>query len=62
MNTIPVIVLKNKLKEDRYLASSIDVGDWEDPDLDVTLNDIESAFIVWRKDFKKPNEEDVFKS
>jgi hypothetical protein len=56
---IPVIVLKNKQKEARYLASSMDVGDWSDKDLDVSIDDIENAFMIWRKDLTKPTEQDL---
>ncbi|XQY90661.1 hypothetical protein ACNRWW_14135 [Metabacillus sp. HB246100] len=56
---VPVIVLKNKSKEDRYLASHMDFGDWEDPDLDVKLNEVECAYMIWRKDLSVPNEVDV---
>jgi hypothetical protein len=56
---IPVIVFKNKSKEGRYLAASIDVGDWSDEDLDISIDDIENAFMIWRKDLSKPNEQDI---
>lgn len=56
---IPVIALKNKSKENRFLAAHMDVGDWEDPELDVTLNDIGNAFLIWRKDLTQPTEKDV---
>jgi hypothetical protein len=56
---VPVMALKNKSKENRYLAASIDVGDWSDEDLDVSIDDIENAFMIWKKDFSKPNEQDV---
>lgn len=59
MKSIPVIVLKNKSKENRYLAASMDVGDWDDPDLDVTQDEIQNAFMIWRKDLTKPTEEDL---
>lgn len=56
---IPVIALKNKLKENRFLAANMDVGDWEDPDLDVAIDDIGNAFLIWRKDLTKPTDEDL---
>lgn len=59
MKTVPVIVLKNKSKENRYLAASIDVGDWEDPDLDVKIDEIEHAFMIWNKNLTKPTEQDL---
>ena len=57
--TIPVIVLKHKEKESRYLASSMDFGDWEDPDLDVKLDEIECAYMIWREDLSVLDETDV---
>lgn len=59
MKKIPVIVFKNKSKVDRYLAANMDVGDWDDDALDVSINEIENAFMFWRKDLAKPNEEDI---
>ena len=59
MNKIPVIAFKNKSKESRFLAASLDVGDWSDEDLDVSIEDIENAFMIWRKDLSAPNEQDV---
>lgn len=56
---IPVIAFKNKTKVDRYLAASMDVGDWEDADLDVSSIEIENAFMIWRKDLTKPTEQDL---
>lgn len=58
---VPVIVFKAKNKEDRFLAASIDVGDWSDPDLDVTRDDIQNAFMIWRNDFSQPGEQDIEK-
>jgi hypothetical protein len=59
MSKIPVMVLKNKSKEDRYLAASMDVGDWSDEDLDLKIDEIENAFMVWRKDLSKPTDQDL---
>jgi len=59
MRKIPVIALKNKSKENRFLAANMDVGDWSDPELDVSLDDIENGFLIWRKDLEKPTEEDL---
>lgn len=58
MGKVPVIAFKNKSKEDRYLAQSMDVGDWEDPDLDVDGKEIENAYMIWRNDLTKPTEQD----
>ncbi|MBU8598462.1 hypothetical protein KM908_20330 [Alkalihalobacillus clausii] len=57
--TIPVIVFKSKSKEDRYLALSPDAGDWSDPDLDVSIEDIERARMIYRDDLTKPDATDV---
>lgn len=59
MGKVPVIAFKNKTKEDRYLAQSMDVGDWEDPDLDIKSDEMENAFMIWRIDLTKPTEEDL---
>lgn len=59
MRKIPVIALKNKSKENRFLAANMDVGDWDDLELDVALDDIGNAFLIWRKDLEKPTEEDL---
>ena len=56
---VPVIVLKNKTKNNRYLASHMDFGDWKDPDLDVTFDEIECAYMIWREDLSVPDESDV---
>ncbi len=61
LSDVPVIVLKNRSKEGRYLAESSDLGDWDDEDLDVTMEDIENAFIIVRDDYTEPNSEDVVK-
>jgi hypothetical protein len=47
---ITAIALRNKTNQDRYLAASMDVGDWDDPNLDVTINDIQNAYLIVRKD------------
>lgn len=59
LSDVPVIVLKNRSKEGRYLAESADLGDWDDEDLDVTMDDIEDAFIIVRDDYSEPNAEDL---
>ncbi|WP_445506826.1 hypothetical protein [Niallia sp. 03190] len=59
MKTVPVIALKNKSKENRYLAANMDVGDWSDPELDVSIDEIGNAFLIWRKDLSKPTEKDI---
>ncbi|MFS0560118.1 hypothetical protein AB1K91_05215 [Terribacillus sp. 179-K 1B1 HS] len=56
---IPVIAFKNKNKDNRYLAASMDAGDWSDEDLDVTLRDIGCAYLVWREDLSKPDQADI---
>lgn len=58
-NMVPVIVLKNKNKDNRYLASHMDFGDWEDPDLDVTFDNIDCAYMIWREDLSLPDASDV---
>lgn len=58
-NMVPVIVLKNKTKDNRYLASHMDFGDWEDPDLDVTFDNIDCAYMIWRDDLSVPDALDV---
>lgn len=35
LKMIPVMVLRNKYNQERYLAACADVGDWEDENLDV---------------------------
>jgi len=59
LSDVPVIVLKNRSKEGRYLAESADLGDWGDEDLDVTMDDIENAFIIVRDDYTVPDFTDV---
>lgn len=59
MKKIPVIAFKNKSKESRYLAASMDVGDWSDEDLDVSVEDIENAFMIWKNDLSNPSDQDV---
>lgn len=39
----------------------MELGDWDDKNLDVTINNIECAFLIWRTDFSKPNERDIEK-
>ncbi|MFJ8099365.1 hypothetical protein [Lysinibacillus sp. NPDC096212] len=59
IQSVPVIVLKNKKKEGRYLAADIEVADFSDPDGDVTMDDIQDAFITVRNDRQQPGPEDV---
>lgn len=59
ISSIPVIVLKHRGKEGRYLASDVECLDWSDPDGDVTMDDIENAFIIVRKNRTKPDLTDV---
>lgn len=59
MKTIPVIAFKNKAKDNRFLCNGPDAGDWSDEELDVHIDDIQNAFMIWRKDFSKPNQSDV---
>lgn len=54
MNKVPVMVLRNKTNPSRYLAASMDVGDWEDENLDVTIKDIQNAYLIVRKDLTVP--------
>lgn len=54
MKKIPVMVLRNKTNTERFLASSMDVGDWDDANLDVTMDDIQNAYWIVRKDFAIP--------
>lgn len=58
MNKVPVMVLRNKTNPERYLAASADVGDFEDENWDVTLKDIENAYMIMRKDNAAPTMED----
>lgn len=53
MKKVPVIVFQNKENKDRYLASSMDVGDWEDENLDITIDEIENAFMIWHANLQK---------
>jgi len=59
ISTIPVIVLKHRNKDGRYLAADIEVADFSDPDGDVMMDDIQDAFIIVRNDRQKPGTEDV---
>jgi hypothetical protein len=55
---IPVMVLRNKTNSERYLAACMEVGDWSDENLDVTINNIQNAYIIVRKDLAAPTSED----
>lgn len=59
MTSVPVIVLKHKQKEGRYLAAYIKLADWSDPDGDVTMDDIQNAFFIVRNDRQKPGQADI---
>lgn len=59
ISSVPVIVFQRKGVEGRYLASDIELIDWEDPNGDVTMDDIQNAFIIVREDFKKPGQEAI---
>lgn len=59
ISSVPVIVLKHRNKDGRYLASDIELADFNDPDGDVLMDDIENAFIIVRNDRQKPGATDV---
>lgn len=59
MPLIPVMAFKNKSKENRFLALSIDHGDFNDPELDVSLDNVEDAFLIYREDLTKPTDKDL---
>ncbi|MFF5816387.1 hypothetical protein [Lysinibacillus capsici] len=59
LTTVPVIVLKHRDKEGRYLAADIDVADFSDPDGDITMDDIQDAFIIVRNDRQKPGQSEI---
>jgi hypothetical protein len=58
MDKVPVIVMRNKTNAERYLASSIDVGDWDDENLDVAMEDIQHAYMIVRKDLQPVSQQD----
>lgn len=58
---VPAIVFKNRHKEGRYLPESMDLGDPDDDDLDITIDEIENALIVVSDDLTTPDEKDVQK-
>lgn len=55
---IPVMVLRNKTNPERYLAADADVGDWDDENLDVTMAEIQNAYMIIRKDLAVPTAAD----
>jgi len=59
ISTIPVIVLKHRGKEGRYLVADIEVADCNDIDGDVTMDDIQNAFIIVRNDRQKPGQPEI---
>lgn len=59
ISSVPVIVLKHRNKDGRYLASEIELADFDDPDGDVLMDDIENAFIIVRNDRQKPGQVDI---
>lgn len=58
MDKVSVMVMRNKSNAERYLAANADVGDWDDENLDVTLNDIQNAYMIVRKDKLVPTTAD----
>lgn len=59
LTKIPVMLLKNKNKDDRFLAISIEHADFTDPDGDVLLDDIVNAHVIHRADNQPPTEKDI---
>lgn len=57
--SVPVIVLKHKQKEGRYLVADIADADRSDPDGDVTMDNIQKAFFIVRKDRQKPGQAEI---
>lgn len=58
MDKVPVIVMRNKTNPSRYLAAGLEYGDWDDENLDVTMEDIKNAYMIIRKDLSVPTKED----
>ncbi|MFF5993688.1 hypothetical protein AAGS61_02885 [Lysinibacillus sp. KU-BSD001] len=56
---IPVMLLKNKENEGRFLAASIEHQDFNDPNGDVTIDSVANAYVIHRKDHKAPTKEDI---
>lgn len=55
---VPVIVLRNKVNQDRFLAANMDVGDWDDENLDIKMDDIQNAYMIVRNDLQPVTQED----
>lgn len=51
---IPVMVMRNKTNPVRYLALNVDVGDWDDENLDVTIQNIQNGYMIVRNDLSVP--------
>ncbi|QUL57550.1 hypothetical protein KDC22_14365 [Paenibacillus tritici] len=58
MDKVSVMVMRNKTNAERYLAANADVGDWDDENLDVTIADIQNAYMIVRKDKLAPTAAD----
>ena len=58
---VKVMVLKNKSKEERFLACGMDNGDWEDPELDVSGEELKNAYMIWSTP-EHPNLKENFQS
>lgn len=58
---IQVVVMRNKQEQDRYLAASMEVGDWSHENLDVTIDDITSAYMIVRDDLQPVTKDDYEK-
>jgi hypothetical protein len=58
MDKVSVMVMRNKSNAERYLAANADVGDWDDENLDVTIADIQNAYMIVRKDNAVPTTAD----
>ena len=59
--TVDVIVFENRENKGRYLALSMEYGDFGDENLDNAFEDIENCFMLWKKDLTKPDIEESMK-
>lgn len=59
VDQVPAIAFRNKYDHDKYLAASIEFGDWSDKNLDVTFENIHRAYLIVRKDLRIPTDEDL---